>query len=71
MTAEEIFREVIKSPEIVELFNIQIEKVGKLDFNESSEFKEIEIIKSIIRGELNNTDKSSVFSLIQKKIMQL
>ncbi len=71
MTAEEIFREVIKSPEIVELFNIPIEKVGKLDFNESSEFKEIEIIKSIIRGELNNTDKSSVFSLIQKKIMQL
>jgi len=71
MTAEEIFREVVKSPEIVELFNIPIEKVGKLDFNESSEFKEIEIIKSIIRGELNNTDKNSIFSIIQKKIMQL
>jgi len=71
MTAEEIFREVIKSPEIVELFNIPIKKVRNLDFNESSEFKEIEIIKSIIRGELNNTDKNSVFSLIQKKIMQL
>jgi hypothetical protein len=71
MTAEEIFREVVKSPEIVELFNIPIEKAGKLDFNESSEFKEIEIIKSIIRGELNNTDKNSIFSIIQKKIMQL
>jgi hypothetical protein len=71
MTAEEIFREVIKSPEIVQFFNIPIEKIAKLDFNEPSEFKEIEIIKSIIRGELNNTDKSSVFTIIQKKIMQL
>lgn len=71
MTAEEIFREVIKSPEIVDLFNIPNEKVDKLDFNEPSEFREIEIIKSIIRGQLNSTDKGSIFTIIQKKIMQL
>lgn len=71
MTAEEIFNEVIKSPELTEIFNIPQEVINNQSFNESSDYKIIEIIKAIIRGEENHTDNSAIFRNIQNQIMQL
>lgn len=71
MTAEEIFNEVMKSPELTEIFNIPQEVINNQSFNESSDYKIIEIIKAIIRGEENHTDNSAIFRNIQNQIMQL
>ena len=62
MTAEEIFNEVMKSPELTEIFNIPQEVINNQSFNESSDYKIIEIIKAIIRGEENHTDNSLITS---------
>lgn len=71
MTAEEIFNEVMKSPELTEIFNIPQEVINNQSFNENSDYKIIEIIKAIIRGEENHTDNSAIFRNIQNQIMQL
>ena len=67
----EIFQEVLKSTELQDVFNISKEEIDKMDYYTLSDHKVIEIIKSIIRGEDRNSDKGSIFSIIQSKIMQL
>lgn len=71
MTAEEIFNEVLKSPELVKIFNIPKEEIENLDYKNFSEYKVIEIIKAIIRGDENKSDKNAIFKVIQNQIMQL
>lgn len=71
MTAEEIFNEILKSPELQNIFQIPEDKLMQLSYSTASEYNEIEIIKAIIRGEENHTDKAAIFKLIQNQIMQL
>lgn len=71
MTAEDIFNEVIKSPELRDIFNIPQEVLDNLDYNKTSEFPVVEVIKAIIRGEENHTDSSAIFRSIQNQIIQL
>ena len=71
MTAEDIFDEVIKSPELRDIFNIPQEVLDNLDYNETSEYPVIEVIKAIIRGEENHNDNSAIFRNIQNQIIQL
>jgi len=71
MTAEEIFKEVLESPELQNVFKIPKEELEQLDYKTFSDYKVIEIIKAIIRGEENNSDRSAIFRVIQNQIMQL
>lgn len=71
MTAEEIFNEVMKSPELTDVFNIPQEELKNQSYNVASDYQVIEIVKAIIRGKGNNTDNSAVFRNIQNQIMQL
>lgn len=71
MTAEDIFNEVIKSPELTDIFNIPQEVLNNLDYNASSEYQVIEVIKAIIRGEENHMDSSAIFRSIQTQIIHL
>ncbi len=71
MTAEDIFDEVIKSPELRDIFNIPQEVLDNLDYNETSEYPVVEVIKAIIRGEENHMDSSAIFRSIQNQIIQL
>jgi len=71
MTAPEIFSEVIKSPELVEIFNIPKDELELESYDSTSKYAVIEIIKAIIRGEDNHTDKGAIFKIIQNQIMQL
>lgn len=71
MKSEEIFQEVLKSKEFQDIFNIPKEELEQMDYHETSKYKVIEIIKSIIRGEDNNSDKNTIFRIIQNQIMQL
>jgi hypothetical protein len=71
MTAEEIFQEVLKSPELQEIFKISNEDLEREDFNTKSDYHVIEIVKAIISGQENHRDKTAIFQTIQKQIMQL
>ncbi len=71
MTAEEIFNEVMKSPELTDIFNIPQEELKSQSYNTTSDYQVIEIIKAIIRGEDNRMDNSAIFRSIQNQIMQL
>jgi hypothetical protein len=71
MTAHEIFNEVIKSPELTDIFNIPQEVLNNQSYNETSDYQIIEVIKAVIRGEENHSDNSAIFRNIQNQIMQL
>ncbi|MEJ5267960.1 MAG: hypothetical protein WHW07_09200 [Bacteroidales bacterium] len=71
MTAEDIFNEVMKSPELTDIFNIPQEVLNNLDYNASSEYQVIEVIKAIIRGEENHMDSYAIFRSIQNQIIHL
>ncbi len=71
MTAEDIFNEVMKSPELTDIFNIPQEVLNNMDYNASSEYQVIEVIKAIIRGEENHMDSNAIFRSIQNQIIHL
>jgi hypothetical protein len=71
MTAEEIFQEVLQSPELQDFFQISKEKLEQEDFSATSEYPVIEIVKAIISGQDNHRNKEQIFQIIQKQIMQL
>lgn len=71
MTAEEIFKEVLKSPEFQDIFKIHKRDLEQEDFNKKSNYPVIEIIKTIINGQENHRDKNTIFQYILKHIMQL
>ncbi len=71
MTAEEIFKEVLNSPELQKKFGIPKSILENEDFNSKSNYQVIEIIKTIINGQENIRDKNAIFQNIQKQIMKL
>ncbi len=71
MTTEEILIEVIKSPELQEIFDIPLADLEQVNLKEKSDYPVIEIIKTIINGQENHWDKNRIFQYIQKQIMQL
>lgn len=71
MTAEEIFKEVLKLPEFQDIFGIAKGDLEQETFNTKSNYPVIEIVKAIIIGQENHRDKNAVFQNIQKQIMQL
>lgn len=71
MTAEDIFNEVIKSPELTDIFNITQEVLNNQTYNATSDYPVIEVIQAIIRGEENHTDNNAIFRNIQNQIIQL
>lgn len=71
MTAEEIFNEVMKSPELTDIFNIPQEELNNQNYDTASDYQVVEVIKAIIRGEENHSDNSAIFRSIQNQIMQL
>lgn len=71
MKAEEIFKEVLKSPEFQEIFDIPKSELERESFNAKSDHRVIEIVKAIISGQENHRDKNAIFQNIQKQIIQL
>ncbi len=71
MTAEEIFKEVLKSPEFQDIFGISKSDLEQVNYNTKSTDPVIEIVKAIISGQENHRDKNAIFQTIQKQIMQL
>lgn len=71
MTAEEIFKEVLDSPELQSIFQISKEDLRFENLDTKSDFDIVEIIRTIISGQENYRGKDAIFQTIQKQIMQL
>lgn len=71
MRAEEIFREVLKAPELQTIFMIPEGELIKESMQDKSDYYVIEIIKEIIRGVESHKSKEQIFQITQKQIMQL
>lgn len=71
MTAEEIFKEVLKSPVLQEVLKVPREELEQMKYEESSAYKEVEIVKAIIRGESNNTEPLSPLTTLTIKVLQV
>ena len=71
MTTEDIFKEVLKSPELQDIFNISKKDLEKEVFDVKSKHDVIEIVKALISGQKNHRDKNAIFQSIQKQIVQL
>ena len=71
MKAEEIFKEVLKSPELQSIFQISTKELENVNLHEKSDFPVVEIIKEIINGQESHKSKDQIFQIIQKQIMQL
>jgi hypothetical protein len=71
MTAEDIFNEILKSPEFQTIFQIPKEDVDKEDFSSESDYRIIEIFKVILKGQENHRSKEQIFQTIQRQIMKL
>jgi len=70
MTTEEIFKEVLESPEFQDIFGISKSDLEQASFDVKSSYPVIEIVKAIIIGYDNHRDKNTIFQNIQKQIMQ-
>jgi len=71
MTSEEIFKEVLRSPELQEIFEISKKDLEQENLSTKVKQPVVEIIQAIINGQENNRSKDAIFQTIQKQIMQL
>lgn len=65
MTANEIFKELLNDPILVEKYNFSETELEKLGMHESSK-PIIEILKLIIQGKENNIPDPSIYNQIKK-----
>lgn len=66
MDGKEIFEEIIKSPKLKELIGLDVNEVINEDFNSTSKYKEVTVIRNIIEGQIRHTSEDSIFKNIQK-----
>lgn len=69
MKAEEIYDEILKSPELLESFQISEEDLAK-GYYENTQSPILEAIKSIIRGEENHRGDTVIFDNIKKILIK-
>ena len=65
MTANEIFKELLKDPILTEKYDFTTEQLEKLAMHESSK-QVVELIKLIVQGKENNIPDSSIYNQIKK-----
>ena len=81
MTTENVFKEVLKSPELQLFLNIPVKDIENITLHEKSQYSIIQIIKEIFpqflieiiksNGQKNHKSKEQIFQIIQKQIIQL
>ena len=65
MTANEIFKELLKDPVLIEEYKFTKEQLDKLGMHEPSK-QIIELIKLIVQGKENSIPDSSIYNQIKK-----
>ncbi len=70
MEANEIFKEILQSPELQSVFQISRKELEKEDFYGQSNYPVIEVIKAIINGQENHRTRDHVFQVIRNQIIK-
>jgi hypothetical protein len=65
MTANEIFKEFLKDPILIDKYEFSEQQLEKLGMHETSK-QVIELIKIILQGKENNIPDSSIYNQIKK-----
>jgi len=65
MTANEIFKELLKDSILIEKYDFSEEQLEKLGMHESS-IQIVELLKLIIQSKENNIPDSSIYNQIKK-----
>lgn len=65
MTANEIFKELLKDPIFSEKYNFSEKQLEKMEMHEPSK-PIVELLKLIIQGKENNIPDSSIYNQIKK-----
>lgn len=71
MSTEEVFKEVLNSPELQAIFQISKEELENENLYEKSNYPVIEIIKTLIIGQKSYKSAEQIFQTIQKQIIQI
>lgn len=66
MDGKEIFDEILKSSKLKELIGVPESEQLNEDFDSSSKYKEITIIRNIIEGQIRHTSDDNIFKSITK-----
>ena len=66
MDGKEIFDEILKSSKLKELIGVPETEQLNEDFDSSSKYKEITIIRNIIEGQIRHTSDENIFKGITK-----
>ena len=61
MDGKEIFDEILKSSKLKELIGVPESEQLNEDFDSSSKYKEITIIRNIIEGQIRHTSDDNIF----------
>ena len=66
MDGKEIFNEIMKSPQMKELLNIPTSEDIHEDYDSSSNRMEVEVVRSIIEGQIRHTSEDGIFKNLKK-----
>lgn len=66
MTGNEIFNEILKSPQLKELLNVPEGEEIDAQYDVSSPHQEITVIRNIIEGQIRHTSDDAIFKGIKK-----
>lgn len=71
MKNKDIFEEVLKSPELKEVFKLSQEELKQAKIDEISQHQVVEIIRTIIIGHGGHKNAEQIFRIIEKQIINL
>lgn len=66
MDRNEIFKEIINSPQMKEMLGVSIDEEIHEDYETSSQHPEISVVQSIINAQIRHTSEDALFKNIKK-----
>ncbi len=69
MTVEDVFKEVLKSPELQSVFNIPKDELEKECFYNESQYEIIEIVRTLLTNKFHRRSNESIYNTLKNQIM--
>ncbi len=70
MTAEEVFKEVLKSPELQSVFKIPKDELEKESFLTESQHEIIEVVRTLLTNKFHRRSNESIYNTLKNQIIE-
>jgi|LSQX01.1.fsa_nt_gb hypothetical protein len=70
MTAEDVFNETLKSPELQEIYNIPIDEIKNESYYSKSKHEIIEVIRTLLISKHNLRSNDAIYNIIKRHIIE-